>query len=73
MAHDNETLAQIHRLANERGQLYRLAGKSHLTADQRARIDEITGKLPMLWDQHRREVAGERRALPRSLDSQRAA
>jgi hypothetical protein len=57
----NDTLDLIQRLSNERGKLYWLAGKQNLTPEQVYRVNEITGKLYTLWDQHRRELASERR------------
>lgn len=68
-----DTLAQIHHVANERLNLYRLAGKQHLTQQQMNRIQEITAQLPILWDQHRREVASSYRNLPVTFESYRAA
>ena len=56
-----EALDQIQRLANERFELFRLAGKQHLTQPQLDRLHEIEGRLPGLWDLHRREVAAARR------------
>ncbi len=71
----NETLDYIQKLANERIELWRLAGKQHLTPDQAARVDEITGRLPDLWDQYRRELAADRWAkpAPRTFERSRAA
>jgi len=71
----DETLDYIQKLANERIELWRLAGKQRLTPDQQARIDEITGRLPLLWDQHRRELAAARWAkpVPRAFERSRAA
>ena len=57
----NDTLDEIQRLSNERHDLYRLAGKQHLTPDQEYRLNELSGRLPILWDQHRRELAAGRR------------
>lgn len=68
-----DTLAQINHIANERMALYRLAGKQHLTPQQMNRIQEITAQLPILWDQHRREVASDHRNLPLTFESYRAA
>lgn len=56
-----ETFRQINQLSDERFNLYRLAGKQHLTEVQRARITEITHQLEVLWDQHRREEARAQR------------
>jgi hypothetical protein len=57
----NETLDQIQKLANEMHYLYSVAGKQHLTPDQEQRLNEITGRLPTLWDLHRRELAADHR------------
>jgi hypothetical protein len=57
----NETLELIQRLSEERNTLYRLAGKSRLLPDQEARLNEITGRLPGLWDSYRRELAASQR------------
>lgn len=57
----NDTLDLIQRLSNERLKLYWLAGKQSLSPDQLYRVNEITGQLYTLWDQHRRELASERR------------
>lgn len=56
-----EVLDQIQSLANERAFLYRLAGKQHLTPAQHQRLDELNGRLPTLWDAHRREVVASLR------------
>jgi hypothetical protein len=61
--HD-ETFEQITQLSNERFNLYRLAGREHLTADQQGRINTLTDRLAVLWDQHRRELASAQRAKP---------
>ncbi|HVU13513.1 MAG TPA: hypothetical protein VHD90_19675 [Phototrophicaceae bacterium] len=55
---------RINQLSDERRDLYRLAGKQHLSSTQQARIPEITNQLEVLWDQYRREVASERRPQP---------
>jgi len=68
----NETLDLIQYLSNERHNLYRLAGKQHLTDDQLSRVHEIEGRLAGLWDQHRRELATRYRPV-RSSDLRRAA
>lgn len=74
MKNDNQdTLAQIHRVSNERFNLFRLAGKQHLTPEQHNRIQEITAQLPILWDQHRREMASDHRNVPLTFDNYRAA
>ena len=51
----NETFNRINQLSDERFNLYRLAGKQHLTVAQHERITEITNQLEVLWDQYRRE------------------
>jgi hypothetical protein len=56
-----ETFDQINQLSEERLNLYRLAGKQHLTTAQHARLGEINNQLPVLWDQYRREQVGQRR------------
>ena len=57
---EEDTLELIQKVANERHMLYRLAGKQHLTLEQQNRLDEITNRLPILWDQYRRELAASR-------------
>jgi Mg2+ and Co2+ transporter CorA len=59
----NETFDLIQKLATERTNLYRLAGKQHLSGEQLSRIHEIEGRLVTLWDLHRRELAGARRPV----------
>lgn len=64
----DETMQQIHHMANERQGLYRKAAKAALNPDQRRRMDEINAQLPLLWDRHRRELAARVHAhKPRSL------
>ncbi|HID87848.1 MAG TPA: DUF2630 family protein [Anaerolineae bacterium] len=53
-------LDRIHRLAEERLQLYRKASHSTMTESERRRIAEITRELDELWDQLRRERAARR-------------
>lgn len=60
----NETFNQINQLSDERFNLYRLAGKQHLSAGQLDRITQITNQLEVLWDQYRREVASAHRGAP---------
>ncbi|MDX1992495.1 MAG: hypothetical protein SF029_08900 [bacterium] len=69
----DETMQQIHQLANERGMLYRLAGKGGLTTAQRQRMEELNAKLPVIWDQYRRELASGKRYVPYAYDADRAA
>jgi hypothetical protein len=57
----NESMDKIQSLATERFNLYRLAGKQHLTPEQLDRLHEIEGRLPGLWDVHRRELAAVRK------------
>jgi hypothetical protein len=57
----NETFQRINQLSDERLNLYRLAGKQHLNAEQQKRLSEISGQLEVLWDQHRREVVSSHR------------
>ena len=57
----DDTLNQIHRLANERHMLYRQAAKQELTPQQQQHIREITDNLTLLWDKHRREFAAGHR------------
>jgi len=54
---ERDTFQTILNLSEERFQLYLLAGHQHLMPDQAARISEITGRLSVLWDQYRRELA----------------
>ncbi len=62
----SDTFSQILKLSDERQQLYFLAGKQSLTAAQHQRLDELNGKLLVLWDIHRRELAaGSRESMER--------
>ncbi len=64
----NDAMEQIQSMATERQQLYWLAGHQHLTPTQLDRLHEIEGRLPGLWDLHRRELAAVRKPeLPRSF------
>lgn len=56
---ENETFQIILALSNERFQLYLLAGHQRLMPDEIARLDQITGRLSVLWDQYRRELAAD--------------
>lgn len=59
----NDTFDEITRLANERLDIWRQAGKSAMTDAMRARLHQIEGQLPTLWDLLRREIAaGHKRA-----------
>ena len=51
------TLDRINELANQRLELWRLAGKRPLSEAEQARVRQITSELDALWQQHRREVA----------------
>ena len=46
----------IQKLSNERQHLFEMGGTQYLSAEQRKRLDEITGRLPGLWDDYRREL-----------------
>lgn len=61
----DETLHQIQQAATQRHMLFRLAGKQHLTPEQQQRMQDIGNRLPVLWDQYRRELASsQRRDIP---------
>lgn len=60
----SETMSTIHRLAEERLNLYRAAAKTHLTPEQTDRLNWITNQLLVLWDEHRREVASQANPRP---------
>lgn len=68
---ERETLETIHQLANERLQLYILASHQRLTEEQYARIDTITARLYMLWDQYRRELAANSRESQERVNAER--
>jgi hypothetical protein len=55
------TLEIIHKISNERFQLWRRAGNVGLSAPEAHRVQEITGELAVLWDRYRRELAGDNR------------
>ncbi len=55
----NSTFSTIQKLSRERQHLFELGGIQRLSDEQRKRIDEITGKLPGLWETYRRELAIE--------------
>ena len=68
-----DTFQTILNLSDECFQLYLLAGHQRLMPDQAARIEEITGRLAVLWDQYRRELAaGSRETLERVAAQNRA-
>ncbi len=56
----DETMARIHKLANERLDIYRLAGQQKMTPQLQTRLQTLNAELPTLWDQYRREFAAER-------------
>ncbi len=55
----NETMQRIHKLSNERHQLWRTRGG--MSSKDARRVQEITSELTILWDQYRRELAGDNR------------
>ena len=59
----NETLELIQSLSDERYTLYRQAGKGGLRPDQEQRLNEINGRLPVLWDEYRRDLAATHRPV----------
>jgi hypothetical protein len=59
-----DAFEMIQQLSNERHELYKTAGREHLNASQMDRLHEINNRLPLLWDEHRRELA--LRSAPRS-------
>jgi hypothetical protein len=61
----DETMREIHQLANDRGYLYRLAAKQHLTDEQMRRLQDANNRLPFLWDRYRRELVAERQPARR--------
>jgi hypothetical protein len=63
----DDTMALIQQSANERHNLYRLAAKGHLMPDQQYRLRELNDRIPLLWDQYRREYAS-RRSRPIKAD-----
>ncbi len=66
----NDTFSQILKLSDERQQLYFLAGKQQLTVEQHQRLDALNGKLPVLWDIYRRELAADSRETKERLAAQ---
>lgn len=69
----DETLELIQRLANERHDLYRLAGRQHLTVEEHNRLEEIGNQLPVLWDRYRREFAAIQWTRTRPAEQRQAA
>jgi hypothetical protein len=59
-----DTFEMIQQLSNERHELYKTAGREHLAPTQLDRLHEINNRLPLLWDEHRRELA--LRSMPRN-------
>ena len=53
----NTSFPMIQKLSNERQHLFELGGVQNLSAEQCKRVDEITGRLPGLWEDYRRELA----------------
>jgi hypothetical protein len=69
----SNTYTQIQKLSNERQHLFELGGVQSLSSEQRKRLDEITGRLPGLWEEYRRElVAPVPSQLTRNETLQRA-
>jgi hypothetical protein len=66
----SDTFQTILKLSDERFELYRLAGHQHLVPDQVGRINEITGRLSVLWDQYRRELAADSRETRERIAAQ---
>lgn len=59
----NETMQRIQKLSHERHTLWRTSGG--LSSTQTRRVQDITGELAVLWDQYRRELAGDTRVRNR--------
>ena len=55
------TLEIIHKVSDERFQLWRRAGNVGLSVTESRRVREITDELAVLWDRYRRELAGDNR------------
>ncbi len=68
---ENATFYTLSKLAEERFSLYLLAGHQHLSPEQAARITEIDNRLPILWDQYRREIAGDGREAKSRMAAER--
>ncbi|HLY28525.1 MAG TPA: hypothetical protein VKQ72_19415 [Aggregatilineales bacterium] len=62
----SDTFDLIMRLSNERQELYRTAAQEHLNSDQRKSLEELNARIPLAWDQYRRELATERNESERS-------
>ena len=68
----SDTFETINTLSEERFQLYQSASRENLTLKQQARIEEIAGRLALLWDQYRRELApGNSRPVARTFTAKR--
>ena len=67
------TMRQIHKLAQERFELYKKAGHKRLSDRELRRLSELTATLDRLWHQYREELAGQHRELPQWLAEQEAA
>ncbi len=57
----SDTFDMILRLTDERQELYRTAAKEQLSHEQRKYLEELNAKIPLVWDQYRRELATETR------------
>lgn len=57
----HETMDRIQQVSNERQQLWRKAGKNGLDTSEARRLQTIGDELAVLWDQYRREFAGDTR------------
>lgn len=55
-----DTFDLIQRYSNEQFALYCMADKHKLSKEKRARLFELKGMLPALWDRHRAEIVGNR-------------
>lgn len=58
---NNTALDIIQARSDERQALWRKAGKGGLNKQETERVKALTAELAQLWDQHRREVAGDTR------------
>lgn len=57
----NETMNHIQQVSKERQELWRKAGKKSLSGNEAQRLHTIDNELAILWDQYRREFAGDTR------------
>jgi len=55
----SDTFDLILRLSNERQELYRMAAQEQLSFDQRKSLEDLNARIPLAWDQYRRELATE--------------